>query len=202
MVRSAPCATRNSTVSLAKRRSQRCCSSAAPRAAAIQHGSPPSRQILFSATVVPAGVKTKMNHYPVGEVLLASVKKPVLPPVVAVQHYSIDYSFEGCQLHFLPPENATYRSVLTLMAASFDSEGTMLTGISGWNQQSGAGGLQRRDQRRIPIASGGGRARGGSLVTPGHSGSDEQSSRDDRDSIACSVASGRAPPDQTHFAGD
>jgi hypothetical protein len=33
------------------------------RAAAMQHGSPPSRQILFSATVVPAGVKTKMNHY-------------------------------------------------------------------------------------------------------------------------------------------
>ena len=100
------------------------------RAAATQHGSPPSRQILFSATVVPAGVKTKMNHYQVGEVLQASAKKPVLPPVVEVQHYSIDYSFEGSQLHFLPLENATYRSVLTLMVASFDSEGTMLTGIS------------------------------------------------------------------------
>jgi hypothetical protein len=47
-----------------------------------------------------------------------------------VQHYSIDYSFDGSQLHFLPLENATYRSVLTLMVASFDSEGTMLTGIS------------------------------------------------------------------------
>jgi hypothetical protein len=71
-----------------------------------------------------------MNHYQVGEVLQASAKKPVLPPVVEVQHYSIDYSFEGSQLHFLPLENATYRSVLTLMVASFDSEGTMLTGIS------------------------------------------------------------------------
>lgn len=100
------------------------------RAAAMQHGSPPSRQILFSATVVPVGSKTKMNHNQVGEVLVASTKKPVLPPVVDVQHYSIDYSLQGSELQFLPQQGATYRNVLTLMAASYDSQGTMLTGTS------------------------------------------------------------------------
>jgi len=100
------------------------------RAAAMQHGSPPSRQILFSATVVPVGSKTKMNHNQIGEVLLASTKKPVLPPVVDVQHYSIDYSLQGSELQFLPQQSATYRNLLTLMAASYDNQGTMLTGTS------------------------------------------------------------------------
>jgi VWFA-related protein len=100
------------------------------RAAAMQHGSPPSRQILFSATVVPVGTKTKMNHNQVGEVLLASTQKPALPPVVEVQHYGIDYSLRGSQLQFIPQQSTTYRNVLTLMVASFDSQGTMLTGIS------------------------------------------------------------------------
>jgi VWFA-related protein len=100
------------------------------RAAAMQHGSPPSRQILFSAEVAPVGAKTTMNHYGLGEVLLASTKKPVLPTIVEVQHYSIDYSLQASQLQFMPQQNATYRSVLTLMVASFDSQGTMLTGSS------------------------------------------------------------------------
>lgn len=100
------------------------------RAAAMQHGSPPSRQILFSATVVPVGGKTKMNHNQVGEVLLASTQKPVLSPVVEVQHYGIDYSLRGSQLQFIPQQSTTYRNVLTLMVASFDSQGTMLTGTS------------------------------------------------------------------------
>lgn len=100
------------------------------RAAAMQHGAPASRQILFSARVSPTGPKTKMNHNQVGEVLLASTKKPLLPPVVEVQHYSIDYSLQGSQLQFLPQPNTTYRNVLTLMVASFNREGTMLTGTS------------------------------------------------------------------------
>jgi hypothetical protein len=45
------------------------------RAAAMQHASPPSRQILFSAEVAPMGAKTKMNQNSLGEVPLASTKK-------------------------------------------------------------------------------------------------------------------------------
>ncbi len=100
------------------------------RVAAMRHGSPPSRQILFSAGVAPVGAKTKMDHDSVGEVLLASTKKPILPPVVEVQHYSIDYSLQGSQLQFIPQQNTIYRNVLTLMVASFDGQGAMLTGTS------------------------------------------------------------------------
>ena len=71
-----------------------------------------------------------MNHYQLGDVLLASTNKPVLPSVVEVQHYSIDYALRGSQLQFIPQPTATYRNLLTLMVASFDSRGTMLTGIS------------------------------------------------------------------------
>ena len=99
------------------------------RAVAMQHGSPPSRQILFSVNVVPVGNKRKVNHIQIGEVVVPSMK-PLLPPIVDAQHYSIDYSFLGSQLHFIPQPDAKYRNVLTLMVASFDGDGTMLTGIS------------------------------------------------------------------------
>ena len=100
------------------------------RAAAMQHGAPASRQILFSARVAPTGPKTKMNHNQIGEVLLASTKRPLLPPVVEVQHLSIDYTLQGSQLQFLPQPNTAYRNVLILMVASFNREGAMLTGTS------------------------------------------------------------------------
>ncbi len=100
------------------------------RMMAMQHASPPSRQILFLATVVPMGHKQKMNHLQIGEVVPVSAKKPLLPPVVDVQHYAIDYSLDGSAVRFVPQQSGTYRSVLTLMAASFDSQGTMLTGVS------------------------------------------------------------------------
>jgi len=71
-----------------------------------------------------------MNHNQIGEVLLASTKRPLLPPVVEVQHLSIDYTLQGSQLQFLPQPNAAYRNVLILMVASFNREGAMLTGTS------------------------------------------------------------------------
>ena len=100
------------------------------RMMAMQHASPPSRQILFSATVTPIGSKRKMNQSEIGEVIPVSAKKPALPPVIDVQHYTIDYSLDGSAVRFVPQKNGAYQSVLTLMAASFNSEGTMLTGVS------------------------------------------------------------------------
>lgn len=99
------------------------------RMMAMQHASPPSRQIVFSATVVPAGKKT-MNHTEIGEVIPVSTKKPILPPLVDTQHYAIDYQLDGSAVRFVPEQNGTYRSILTLMAATFNSQGTMLTGVS------------------------------------------------------------------------
>lgn len=100
------------------------------RMMAMQHASPPSRQILFSATVAPMGSKQKMNHLQIGEVIPVSAKKPILPPLVDVQHYTIDYLLDGSAVRFVPEQSGTYRSILTLMAATFDNQGTMLTGVS------------------------------------------------------------------------
>jgi VWFA-related protein len=100
------------------------------RATAMQYGSPPSRQLQFSANVVPVGSKQKMDPAKIGEVLLASTQQPSLPAQVEVQRYSVDYSFRGAELHFVPLKNQNYRNTLILMVASFDREGRMLTGIS------------------------------------------------------------------------
>jgi|GEM_PF-341543 len=99
------------------------------RAVAMQHGSPPSRQLLFSARVVPVGAKKKVDRAKLADILVPP-KTPLPSPLVEVQHYSIDYTFAGSELRFVPLENANYRNVVTLMATSFDSEGRMLTGMS------------------------------------------------------------------------
>jgi VWFA-related protein len=99
------------------------------RAVAMQHGSPQSRQLLFSARVVPVGGKKKVDRTTLGDVLVPS-KTSAPSEAVEVQHYSIDYSFEGSELRFVPLANANYRNVVTLMATSFDREGQMLTGMS------------------------------------------------------------------------
>jgi VWFA-related protein len=97
------------------------------RAVAMQHGSPPSRQILFSVIVAPVGSKKKVDRASLGNVLVkAKAPDPTAP--VEVQHYSIDYTLEGSALRFIPLANETYRNVLTLMVTSFDREGQMLTG--------------------------------------------------------------------------
>jgi VWFA-related protein len=100
------------------------------RAAAMQHGSPPSRQILFSAAVVPVEGKKSIDRAKVGEVLWASTKKPKLPSQIEAQHYGIDYSFKGTDVRFIPLTNATFQNVLMLMVASYDNEGRMLSEIS------------------------------------------------------------------------
>jgi len=99
------------------------------RAVAMQHGSPPSRQILFSVTVAPLGGKKKVERGKFGDGLVPA-KKQDLPPLIDAQRYSIDYSVEGSELRFIPLENASYRNVLTLMVTSFDREGKMLSGLS------------------------------------------------------------------------
>lgn len=100
------------------------------RAVAMQHGSPPARQILFSVRVVPIGGKKKIDRAKAGENTPPPKKGVALPDTVEVQHYGIDYSVPGSELRFVPLANATYQNMLALMVTSFDSEGKMLTGIS------------------------------------------------------------------------
>ncbi len=99
------------------------------RSVAMQHGSPPSRQLQFSVRVVPVGGKKKVDRAKLAGVLVPS--KTADPPAqVEIQQYSIDYTFAGSELRFIPLPNADYRNVLMLMATSFDHEGEPLNDFS------------------------------------------------------------------------
>jgi len=96
--------------------------------AAMQHGSPQSRQILFAVRVVPVGPKKKAEN--AGSMLVASRKKPVLPATVEVQHYVIDFAVDSSTLRFIPEENGDYGGALDLRMAAYDKDGQQLTGLS------------------------------------------------------------------------
>lgn len=99
------------------------------RSVAMQHGSPPSRQLQFSVRVVPVGGKKKVERAKLANVLVSSKTADPSAPV-EIQHYSIDYTFAGSELRFIPLPNADYRNVLMLMATSFDHEGEPLNDFS------------------------------------------------------------------------
>jgi VWFA-related protein len=100
------------------------------RAVAMQHGSPLSHQLVFSAKVFPIGGKKKIDRAQLGDAPPVPKNAPTAPAQVEAQPYSIDYSFDGSELRFIPQQNGSYRNTLNLMVASFDSEGRMLSGLS------------------------------------------------------------------------
>ena len=99
-------------------------------AAAMQHGSPQSRQILFSVQIVPTGAKKKGESAKAGEILVASEATPRLPATVDLQHYGIDYAVDSSDLRFVSMENGTHHCVLNFVMAAYDQEGMQLTGVS------------------------------------------------------------------------
>ena len=96
--------------------------------AAMQHGSPQSRQILFAVRVAPVGSKKQIENPE--RILIASKGKPVLPATVEAQHYVIDFAVESSGLRFMPQENGDHKSTLTIMIAAYDDEGKQLSGVS------------------------------------------------------------------------
>jgi hypothetical protein len=90
--------------------------------AAMQHGSPQSRQILFAVRVVPIGPKKKADSAKRGEILFASKAQPSLPPTVEVQHYGIDYAVDSSDLRFIPKDNDIHHCALTFLIAAYDEE--------------------------------------------------------------------------------
>jgi len=98
--------------------------------AAMQHGSPQSRQILFAVRVVPIGAKAKGDSAKAGITLLASNAKPSLPATVELQHYGIDYAVDSADLRFVPMENDIHHCALSFVIATFDEDGRHLSGVS------------------------------------------------------------------------
>jgi len=91
--------------------------------AAMQQGSPQSRQIVFGARVVPIG-KPRM-------VEAAAPMKPVKKHKQAVgplemQRYGIDHAVAFSDLRFTPTPEGKYHGVVNFMVTAFDSEGKQI----------------------------------------------------------------------------
>jgi len=80
--------------------------------------------------VVPVGGKKKLDPASVGMASAEKNKEKAAPAPVETQHYSIDYSFDGRDIRFLPQPNGTMRNSLVLMLTSFDRTGHLLSGVS------------------------------------------------------------------------
>jgi hypothetical protein len=91
--------------------------------AAMQQGSPQSRQIVFAARVVPLG-KPRVVKDTVPEKTSSRKQKEKTSPV-EMQHYAIDYAVTASDLRFNATSTGTYHDVLHFMITAFDDEGHM-----------------------------------------------------------------------------
>ena len=100
------------------------------RLVAMQHASPPSRDLAFSAAVTTGAKTENFEREKLGQVLLGPDKTPLLPAQLEAQHYSINYSFKPQDLGFVSSARRKYRNSLVLMIGAYDSSGRMLSASS------------------------------------------------------------------------
>ena len=92
--------------------------------AAMQAGSPQSRQILFGARVVPVGKPRVLQN---SQADTKSPKKNKGPqPPLEVQRYAIDHAVNYSDLRFAQASDGTYHDLLNFMVTAFDEGGTLL----------------------------------------------------------------------------
>jgi len=89
--------------------------------AAMQQGSPQSRQIVFAARVVPIGKPRVVND--TASEKAASRKQTGKTGSREMQHYAIDYAVTASDLRFSATSTGTYHDVLHFMITAFDDEG-------------------------------------------------------------------------------
>jgi VWFA-related protein len=93
--------------------------------AAMQQGSPPSRQIVFGARVVPVG-KPRVIQTSTGGNAKASKKHKEKEKAVEVQRYAIDHAVTFGDLRFSPGPDGKYHDVVNFMVTAFDDDGKLM----------------------------------------------------------------------------
>jgi VWFA-related protein len=93
--------------------------------AAMQQGSPQSRQVVFGTRVVPLGKPWVAKDGPDGA-KRAKGKRHNKDLPVEMQRYSIDYAVIPTDLRFTPTAEGTYRDILNFMITAFDDDGNMV----------------------------------------------------------------------------
>jgi hypothetical protein len=93
--------------------------------AAMQQGSPQSRQVVFGTRVVPLGKPRLVKDAPgSGKRSKGNRQNKDLP--VEMQRYAIDYAVIPTDLRFTPTSQGTYHDVLNFMITAFDDDGNMV----------------------------------------------------------------------------
>ena len=92
--------------------------------AAMQAGSPQSRQIAFGARVVPVGPPRVVQDS------AANVKSPKkrrdTPTSMEVQRYAIDHAVSSSDLRYAQAADGVYHDMLNFMVTAFDPDGNLL----------------------------------------------------------------------------
>jgi VWFA-related protein len=97
--------------------------------AAMQQGSPQSRQIVFSTRVVPIGKPKKVDA---GQAALAAKpakKKNGAQGPVEMQHFGIDYAVDPSDLRFGLTPSGQYHAVLGFMVTAFNDDGRLVASL-------------------------------------------------------------------------
>jgi VWFA-related protein len=128
------------------------------KTAAMQHGSPQSRQIRFAVRVVSVGPRKQVEN--AENILIASRKKTALSASVEVQHYAIDFAIDSSDLRFIAQENGDQSGALILMMAAYNEDGRQLSSLSSvWTGELSAaeyknvisGGVRIKQELDVPI---------------------------------------------------
>jgi len=95
--------------------------------AAMQQGSPESRQIVFSTRVVPLGKPHKVDGAAAGYPVTKKKGTPTGP--VEMQHYAIDYAVDPSDLRFGITPSGAYHSVLSFMVTGFNDDDRLVASL-------------------------------------------------------------------------
>lgn len=93
--------------------------------AAMQQGSPQSRQIVFGARVIPMGKPRMVKDVPSPNAKPGKNKRKGEAAPVEMQLYSIDYAVTPTDLRFNAMPDGTYHDVVNFMITAFNEDGKL-----------------------------------------------------------------------------
>ena len=128
--------------------------------AAMQAGSPQSRQILFGARVVPLGKPRVVQNSQADTKPSKKNKAPQVP--LEVQRYAIDHAVNYSDLRFAQAPDGAYHDLLNFMVTAFDEGGTLVASQiartkADFNLEAMkdvvAGGVRMHQEIEVPVKS-------------------------------------------------
>jgi hypothetical protein len=96
--------------------------------AAMQQGAPQSRQVVFTARVVPIGKPRKVDAVQAGMAGKPRKKSAPVGPV-EMQHYGIDYAVDATDLRFGQTPEGHYRSEVDFMVTAYNDDGRLVASV-------------------------------------------------------------------------